>query len=129
MATSENIYLAGPMRGLPGLNFMTFFEAAAKLRVEGHVVFSPAEHDCHVTGLTWYQVAESADPMHLLELNGFTLREALLADLTYICNEATLIAVLPGWEQSAGVNAELAVARALGVPVAYLDREYKLCGI
>ncbi len=40
-----NLYLAGPMRGIPGFNFPKFDEVAATLRFIGHTVFSPAEHD------------------------------------------------------------------------------------
>lgn len=44
------IYLAGRMRGLPKFGFPAFHAAAAKLRAEGHEVFSPAERDIRIHG-------------------------------------------------------------------------------
>lgn len=37
------LYIAGPMTGLPDLDFPAFHEAAAKLRAQGHEVINPAE--------------------------------------------------------------------------------------
>ena len=36
-------YIAGPMTGLPGLNYAAFNAMAAKLRAQGHHVENPAE--------------------------------------------------------------------------------------
>jgi hypothetical protein len=43
-------------------------------------------------------------------------------DLQYLamCDEV-IVLKLPGWEQSKGVQAEIAAARALGRPVSFLD--------
>lgn len=39
----KTTYLAGPMTGLPDLNFPTFHARAAELRALGHEVVNPAE--------------------------------------------------------------------------------------
>lgn len=114
------IYLAGPMRGIPEFNFPAFYEAAALLRAEGHVVFSPAEkdnekHGCDISAGNIEGSEEQAKKQH-----GFSLRQALGMDLAWICAEADAIALLPGWENSKGVRAELATANALGLQVTYL---------
>lgn len=92
------IYLAGKMRGEPDLNFPAFFEAAEVLRMKGHVVFNPAENS-----------ARDAD-----------IRTCLAIDTAWICNSAEAIALLPGWENSKGAKAELALSEALGHKVMFL---------
>jgi len=105
------VYLAGPMRRYPEFNHPAFHQAARLLRAEGYEVFSPAEHDIamglDVTGTT-------GDPA---ELAGFSLREALGAGLAWITARADAVVTLPGWEASLGACAEVAAARALGLPV------------
>lgn len=105
------------MRGIPEFNFPAFMEAAALLRVEGHEVFNPAERDTKEYGEDFAKAAPHGD---LAEVPVFSLREALGADLAWICAEAEAIALLPGWENSKGVRAELATANALGLQVTYL---------
>lgn len=87
------LYLAGPMRGLPDLNFPAFHDAAYSLRYNGFDVFNPAE-----TGLE-------------------NIRECLAADLKFIAEEADGVATLPGAAGSLGTRAEVALAAAIGIPV------------
>lgn len=115
------IYLAGPMRGYPEFNFPAFHAAAAKLREEGHFVFSPAEKDMEVHGNDFSKGNLDGDLQQAADDHGFSLRRALGDDLAFICAEAEAIAILPGWEQSRGVAAELATAKALDLKEIYLD--------
>lgn len=109
---SLKLYLAGPMTGIPEWNFPAFRLARTTLRDLGHSVFCPAERDLEAgfdpAGMTGHED---------LDEHGFDLREALGADLEFICAEADAVIVLPGWATSSGALAEVATARALGLPV------------
>lgn len=106
------------MRGIPDFNFPAFFKAAELLRDQGHVVFNPAERDTLVHGPLESPTGDHKD----IARTGFTLREALAADLGWICREADAIALLPGWENSRGARAEKAVAEGLDLIVIYLGQ-------
>src|SRR6266550_2461041 len=112
------IYLSGAMTGLPDFNFQAFHRAAAKLRAEGHTVFSPAENDEERFGPD-ISKSETGDITEA-SAKGFSLREALYDDCSFICLEANAIAMLPGWECSKGAQAEWALARALDHKIIYL---------
>lgn len=113
------IYLAGPMRNIPEFNFPAFHMYASKLRAEGHLVFSPAENDIAKTDI---KITGTTGSLQEIEgKNGWTLRNALCDDLAFITQEAEAIALLPGWEKSKGVAAELATAKALGLRVIILE--------
>jgi hypothetical protein len=114
------IYLAGPMRGIPEFNFPAFRTAAAKLRADGHFVFSPNERDEKVHGADIGKGNATGDEHQAVAEHGFNLREALADDLIFICREADAIALLPGWENSKGANAERATAVALGLQIILL---------
>jgi hypothetical protein len=90
------IYLAGPMRGIPGNNFPAFYAAANRLRELGHEVFNPAETDDGVSGKPF----------------SYYMR----LDLPEVCRSEA-VAVLAGWEQSEGAVLEVQVAKACGIPV------------
>jgi hypothetical protein len=107
------IYLAGPMRGYPQFNHPAFRRAADLLRLRGHEVFSPAEHDASI-GLT--VTGMTGDPGEIADA-GVSLRSLIGADLAWICGHADALVVMPGWEASAGARAEAAVALALSLPV------------
>lgn len=117
----NTLYLAGPMRRKPHFNFPTFNEAAHDLRCAGYRVFNPAERDTDVFG----EQLSSSNPTgdeRMAELHhGFSLREALAADTEFIALHAQGIALLPDWEQSSGVRAEIALAVAIGIPVETVD--------
>ena len=109
------IYLAGPMRGIPQFNYPAFHEGAAKLRAAGHEVFSPAEYDLKKHGKDISNA--TGDAAQATSEHGFNLRDALRDDLIWICEQADAVALLPGWENSKGANAERATAIALGLLV------------
>ena len=114
------IYVAGPMRGIPEFNFPAFHSAADKLRTDGHFVFNPAERDNEKHGTDISKGNLSGCEETAAKEHGFNLREALGADLVWICAEADAIALLPGWENSKGAKAEKATAEALGLDVIIL---------
>lgn len=112
------LYLAGPMSGIKDFNFPVFLEAAKRLRAEGHHVFSPAERDLEIYG---EDVCKS-ETGSIIEASkkGFSLRDAMLDDVTFICRMADGVAMLPGWENSKGARAEHQLAEALGLEIRYL---------
>ncbi|MCZ8437153.1 DUF4406 domain-containing protein [Achromobacter xylosoxidans] len=95
----NRVYLAGPMTGHENHNFPAFHAAAERLRGSGLEVINPADHGL-VNGLGW------SDYMRwdLVKLAG--------------CHS---VYVLPGWEKSKGASLEVAIARALGMPVFTVD--------
>lgn len=130
MSTPEHVYISGPMRGHDDYNFPAFFEAEESVlrRFPEAEVHNPAREDvvrfnlrqCLATDRSGRTAGRylASNP----EVFGQTdLRVALGADLDYICSTCDLIVMLPGWEASKGATAELAAAKALGVPVAFLE--------
>lgn len=108
------IYLAGPMRGMEDHNFPAFHFAAAKLREQGYEVFSPAEKG--------EEVGFIKDPALQHDLS--FRRLVFHLDLSWICQHADCVALLPGWERSKGAVAERAAAEAVGLTVMELGTEY-----
>jgi len=111
-----NIYLAGPMRGYPEFNFPAFMKAASELRSQGHTVFNPAERDIERDGVSWGEQVPDGDIVKS-EALGFDRRVAILDDLQYIINHADAIALLPGWRESKGANAEYWTSRFLDLEI------------
>lgn len=107
------VYLSGPMRGIKDFNFPAFDAAAAYLRSHGHEVFNPAEKDREhdPKGKSWKSA--TGDITAAEKTGMFDRRKAIRADLDYIIDHADAIALLPGWDQSKGANAELWLARFL----------------
>lgn len=89
------IYVAGPMTGLPNLNFPAFHAAAAQLRALGHEVVNPAEINTDPTA-DWLTCMR-ADIKQLVDCDG--------------------IVMLPGWLYSRGAALEHTIAAGLGLKV------------
>lgn len=86
------VYLAGPMTGLPDLNFPAFHAEALRLRAMGNRVINPAE---------------GAYP---------DWNSAMRADLALLVT-CSHISYLPGWTRSKGAGVENVVAEALELEV------------
>lgn len=89
---NNRIYIAGPMTGLPDLNFPAFNTCAANLRAQGWQVENPAEHGIQ-EGATW--------------------SDYLRHDFAQLAS-CQAIYLLPGWQNSKGALLELHIAQALG---------------
>ncbi|MDR5856625.1 DUF4406 domain-containing protein [Caballeronia sp. LZ062] len=89
------LYIAGPMSGYPELNFPAFDAEAARLRAFGYEIVNPAEID--VGPNPDWLTAMRAGIKQLVDCDG--------------------IALLPGWQASAGANIEHSLARGLGLRV------------
>jgi hypothetical protein len=110
------------MRGYPNFNFPAFDYAASKLRGQGFEVFSPAERDREAYGNS-IEDNPTGDENKVTN-SACTINDCMDADTHWICRFANAIALLPGWEKSSGANAELALAKALGLTVITLGKEY-----
>jgi hypothetical protein len=101
----KTIYIAGAMRGLPRFNFDAFNSADKDLTTQGWKTFSPAKID----------EGEGFDPDTDSPDESF-LKRVMQRNLALIFRVDAL-ALLPGWEKSEGVAAELSLARYLGIPI------------
>lgn len=113
------VYLAGPMSGIQHFNFPAFDRAELWLREQGHEVFSPAQDDRDNHGQDFAQ-RNPEGSQEEAKKQGFNLRDALCRDIGYICASADAIALLPGWQNSKGVAAELATAKALDLVIIHI---------
>lgn len=95
MTARRRIYIAGPMAGLPDLNFPAFHAEAKRLSTLGHDVVNPAEIN--------------ADPP-----GGWSA--CMRADIAQLVT-CDALALLPGWRLSRGATLEHHIASALGMQV------------
>lgn len=112
MSDDLHVYIAGPMESVGGnWNEPLFDYVAQRLRLAGCEVCSPIEMARKKFGsLANVKKLDKVDARR-------ARREGLREDLMWICDQAQVIFLLPGWEQSPGAKAERAVALALGIRV------------
>ncbi len=94
---SGRIYIAGPMTGLPDLNFPAFHAEAQRLRAAGWHVENPAE--INPDPAAGWEACMRKDIARLV-----------------LCDA---ICLLPGWSRSRGASIEHFVAVHLGLTVIY----------
>ena len=94
-------YLAGPMTGLRGFNYAAFEAEAARLRAMGLEVVNPAE-------------GEEPDDHRPRRVK---LRRNLIRLLIDVLAKGGGVALLPGWNESAGALLERQIAEQLGAVV------------
>lgn len=99
MSHQFDIYLAGPMTGLPDFNRPAFNVAAQALREAGYTVFNPVDNGVP---------AEADWPIHMR------------ADIKQLM-ECHHLATLPGVEHSKGAQLELHIAKQLGMRIASVN--------
>lgn len=92
------VYISGPMRGYPELNFPLFRSVTERFRAAGHTVVSPVE------------IGER-DNLTLGPNRGGA--SYLKADLVEVLDCDAMV-LLPGWEKSVGARCEAAVGVSLG---------------
>lgn len=101
---NRRIYVAGPMTGLPELNYPAFHDATARLRDKGWHVENPAEnHDPHVDA-----------SCHWTAYMRMGLSQVATCHAIYL---------LPGWQQSKGASLEYMVAQQLGLQILVHDQQ------
>lgn len=105
------VYLACPYSfgdaATRGARFEAVTKTAAELMKQGHNVFSPITH---------------GHPVNLMGVAGGWHRWAPVdeAILSTCCREM-IVLTLEGWQESIGIQAEIALADKLGIPITYMD--------
>lgn len=91
----KRIYISGPMTGIPDANFPAFNAEADRLRALGYDVVNPAEINPD-TKMGWHECMRR------------DLSELLTCDS---------LALLDGWQKSAGAHLEMHVAHRVGMEI------------
>lgn len=90
---NPRIYIAGPMTGLPDLNYPAFNAEAARLRAAGWEVENPAENTAPPSG-EWIDYMRLAIPQLLT---------------------CEILVLLPGWFASRGARTEKRIAEVFAM--------------
>lgn len=123
----RRVYLAGPMTGIPQMNFPAFDAAAKDLRARGYDVVSPAELD-DPEDRTAALASEDGDINKMGP--GRSWGFFLARDVKLIADEGIeAIVCLPGWEKSRGARLETFVARLCDLPIFSYEETIGVDGI
>jgi hypothetical protein len=111
------IYIAGPMRGIKDFNFPAFHAAEQELlKKEYFDIYNPAWRDENQYGKDFFKEPNG----DFSKIPPFNLGAAMATNLDWICNVATEMLMLPGWEKSKGATLEHDLAKYLGLKITYL---------
>lgn len=108
----STVYIAGPMRGRPFFGFPEFDAARDKLLDAGYKVLSPVDLD-RANGFDAMLLPATTDWNKLPE--GVDFEECVTRDIQAV-RDADAVVTLPGWEDSPGARAEVALAQWLRKP-------------
>ena len=100
------IYIAGPMRGVPGFNYPAFNIWARSLRRMGLHVENPAE------------IGKAFGTPEQINENPALLKMVMDADIRAL-TKCDAVFVLNGWERSEGARKELAIALFAGLDIIF----------
>lgn len=104
------IYIAGPMSGIIDHNRHEFVSAEKMWLARGipkDCIFNPIDH-------------EYSKRVQAGEITGTeAYRLCMKIDCDWICQHATMLYMLQGWERSYGARAEHALATALNLEIVY----------
>lgn len=108
------LYLAGPMAGLPDHNWPAFEQAADDLRRAGYLVESPVEIVQEQRLLDDWDGVSELTPAQRQRVMRECFRALVGDGVRYRGVDG--LALLDGWESSAGARAEAEVGAAIGLP-------------
>lgn len=105
----KRLYLAGPMSGLPSLNFPAFHAEAARLRALGYEIINPAEINAGADeAVAFDKMTPEERKAHWCKCMKLDIRELMTCDG---------IALMPGWWRSEGAKLECQIASKVGMAV------------
>lgn len=114
------LYIAGPMTGLPDLNYPQFRDVAGRLQALGFDVLDPSTIDeqfplKHDDGC---EVVMGDGGAMFCECGAIERKnwQWYMRKAVGMLAEADGVALLRGWERSRGASAEVALAKALEIP-------------
>lgn len=112
------IYIASPYthknKKVMDKRFKQVLRLAAKLKLDGHVVFSPIVHS-HMIATQFPKIKTNWD-FWKFDDTVFLKRSS---ELWVYC--------IPGWDKSVGVAAEIAIARKYKKPIKFINKSRSLC--
>ena len=103
----KNVFLSGPMTGLPHWNRKAFMRADKLIKTfDAAYIYNPAKH--------------------IKELEGFSHGMCMRVSLQNLCSLKNplvydVLVSLPGWENSVGARIEREVAKACGMEVCNIE--------
>lgn len=111
---NQILYVAGPMTGLPDHNWPAFARATDDLRRAGYFVYSPAEivEERGAELVTEWDGVSTFTPSQRARVMRECFRAIVGDGVTYPGVDG--VALLDGWESSAGARAEVEVASQIG---------------